>query len=161
MKLIKDIKSTIYPIVEIKPTFVRVPKNITIEKITHDEIFEDVYSYNEEIYTKDEYIEVMDKKDVVNSSITLDLDFRVMEVEMTLEEISPKPMVMKINKTKGVMDMTPYEMCKVVITGGLYTRDDMEYKISVYVKRGRMTQVEADELIALMDARDLVIPPKK
>ena len=45
---------------------------------------------------------------------------------------------------------------KTLILAGNYERDDMEYKLSVYLKRGRLTQDEYDELIALMDARELV-----
>ena len=52
------------------------------------------------------------------------------------------------------------EMMYTLILADNYERADFEHKISVYVKRGRMTQEEADKLIAMMDAKELA-PIKK
>ena len=82
------------------------------------------------------------------ASTDFDMDFRVMEIEFTLEvpiRLGGRNMALR----------TPYDMAKIIILGGSYDRADMEYKLSIYVKRGRMTVLEQEELIALMDANDL------
>lgn len=91
-------------------------------------------------------------------SSTLDLDFRLMEVEFVILD-STQPMSINYNLSKnlkGSVNMTPYEMMYTLILADNYERADFEYKISVYVKRGRMTQDEADKLTAMMDAKELV-----
>lgn len=95
-------------------------------------------------------------------SSTLDLDFRLMEVEFAIVDIAPPASVNYnlLKNLKGSVNMTPYEMMYTLILADNYERADFEYKISVYVKRGRMTQEEADKLIAMMDAKELV-PIKK
>lgn len=95
-------------------------------------------------------------------SSTLDLDFRLMEVEFVILDIAPPASVNYnlLKNLKGSVNMTPYEMMYTLILADNYERADFEYKISVYVKRGRMTQEEADKLIAMMDAKELA-PIKK
>ncbi|MEG2289617.1 MAG: hypothetical protein RSC24_06580 [Clostridium sp.] len=90
--------------------------------------------------------------DVELTTSSLDLDFRMFEVEMSLDI----PMQLN-NKIKGVMSMarSPFEMMKVLILNNSYDREDIEYKASRYLKGGRMTQLEHDEIISLMDASEL------
>ena len=95
-------------------------------------------------------------------SSTLDLDFRLMEVEFVILD-NAQPMSINYNLSKnlkGSVNMTPYEMMYTLILADNYERADFEYKISIYVKRGRMTQDEANKLMAMMDAKELV-PIKK
>lgn len=119
-----------------------------------------IKAINEELKIENEKLKessvYLHNKGIHLTSNDLELDFRIMELEFALD------IPINLNKNniikKGVVDMaaTPYEMMKTVVLGGTYDRADYEYKISVYVKRGRMTQDEADELIALMDAKELV-----
>lgn len=90
--------------------------------------------------------------DVELLGYNFDLDFRLLEIECALD----LPMTLSARSTKGANDMNTYKTAKTLILAGNYERDDMEYKLSVYLKRGRLTQEEYDELIALMDARELV-----
>lgn len=91
-------------------------------------------------------------------SSTLDLDFRLMMVEDVIESTQPMAATYNLTKTimKGSVNMTPYQMMYTLILADNYDRADFEYKISVYVRKGRMTQEEADKLIAMMDAKELV-----
>lgn len=57
---------------------------------------------------------------------------------------------------KNSRKMSPYDMMKTLILSGDFDRADFEYKISRYLAGKRITQIEADELIALMDASELV-----
>lgn len=90
--------------------------------------------------------------DVELLGYNFDLDFRLLEIECALD----LPMTLSARSTKGANDMNTYKTAKTLILAGNYEREDMEYKLSVYLKRGRLTQEEYDELIALMDARELV-----
>lgn len=90
--------------------------------------------------------------DVELLGYNFDLDFRLLEIECALD----LPIALNFRNSKGANDMNTYKTAKTLILAGNYEREDMEYKLSVYLKRGRLTQEEHDELIALMDARELV-----
>ena len=54
-----------------------------------------------------------------------------------------------------------YEQAKIMILGGAYVRETLERQLTTYLRRGYLTQTEYDELIALMDARELVTEEEK
>lgn len=54
------------------------------------------------------------------------------------------------------MAMTVFQQAQTLILAGKYDRDDMEYKLTRYLDKKRITKAEYDELIALMDAQELV-----
>ena len=64
------------------------------------------------------------------------------------------------NKGVGTMALSRYEQAKIMILGGAYVRETLERQLTTYLRRGYLTQTEYDELIALMDARDLVAEEK-
>ena len=66
-------------------------------------------------------------------------------------------------KSKGVgtMALSRYEQAKIMILGGAYVRETLERQLTTYLRRGYLTQTEYDELIALMDARELVTEEEK
>ena len=84
-------------------------------------------------------------------SSQFELDFRLFEIEMNLD----MPMMATMRGVKS-MAMTVYQQAKTLILAGKYEREDMEYKLTRYKAAGRITVEEYDELIALMDARELV-----
>ena len=84
-------------------------------------------------------------------SSQFELDFRLFEIEMNLD----MPMMAMMRGVKS-MAMTVYQQAKTLILAGKYEREDMEYKLNRYKAAGRITVEEYEELIALMDARELV-----
>ena len=84
-------------------------------------------------------------------SSQFELDFRLFEIEMNLD----MPMMAMMRGVKS-MAMTVYQQAKTLILAGKYEREDMEYKLNRYKAAGRIAVEEYEELIALMDARDLV-----
>lgn len=96
---------------------------------------------------------------------TFDLDFRVFELECLIEDsvyqmstiesckLNINTKEMRGNKT---MALSQYEMAKKLILLGEYNREDMEYKLNRYLNRKVITQTEYDELIALIDANELL-----
>lgn len=85
-------------------------------------------------------------------SSQFELDFRLFEIEMNLD----MPMMAMMKGAKS-MAMTVYQQAKTLILAGKYDREDMEYKLGRYKDGKRITQDEYDELIALMNAHDLMI----
>lgn len=79
-----------------------------------------------------------------------DLDFRIFEIETTLD--------ISTFNLKGAknMAMTVFQQAQTLILAGKYDRDNMEYKLRRYKEGKRITQDEYDELIAMMDAQELV-----
>ena len=99
-------------------------------------------------------------EETANSSVNGDLElmssqfelyFRLFEIEMNLD----MPMMATMRGVKS-MAMTVYQQAKILILAGKYEREDMEYKLNRYKAAGRITVEEYEELIALMDAQELV-----
>ena len=98
---------------------------------------------------------------------TWDMDYRVCEIELVLEDsgiLVATQVAQTFNlKSKGVgtMALSRYEQAKIMILGGAYVRETLERQLTTYLRRGYLTQTEYDELIALMDARELVTEEEK
>ena len=98
---------------------------------------------------------------------TWDMDYRVCEIEWALEDsgiLAATQVAQTFNlKRKGVgtMALSRYEQAKIMILGGAYVRETLERQLTTYLRRGRLNQAEYDELIALMDARELVTEEEK
>ena len=93
---------------------------------------------------------------------TWDMDYRVCEIEWALEDsgilvVAQAAQAFNLkNKGVGTMALSRYEQAKIMILGGAYVRETLERQLTTYLRRGYLTQTEYDELIALMDARELV-----
>ena len=55
------------------------------------------------------------------------------------------------------MALTRFEQAKIMIVGGVYNKETLTRQLTTYLNRGYLTQEEYDELVALMEARDLVV----
>lgn len=86
-----------------------------------------------------------------------EIDFRVCEIEWTLEDMGVEsPVNLKIKKGVGNMALSRYEQAKIMILGGVYEKETLTRQLDAYLKRKYVSQEEYDELIALMEARDMV-----
>ena len=94
-------------------------------------------------------------QDVELTSNDFEMDFRLMDMEIAIEEMLNTAVPLPIRRST-TFAMSPYDMMKKLIINSHYEKEDMEYKISVYLRRDRITQDEADELRTLM----LIFPPK-
>ena len=98
---------------------------------------------------------------------TWDMDYRVCEIEWALEDsgilvVAQATQAFNLkNKGVGTMALSRYEQAKIMILGGAYVRETLERQLTTYLRRGHLTQTEYDELIALMDARELVTEEEK
>ena len=98
---------------------------------------------------------------------TWDMDYRVCEIEWALEGsgilvVAQAAQAFNLkNKGVGTMALSRYEQAKIMILGGAYVRETLERQLTTYLRRGYLTQTEYDELIALMDARELVTEEEK
>ena len=54
------------------------------------------------------------------------------------------------------MALSRFEQAKIMILGGVYNKETLTRQLDTYLKRGYLTQVEYDELISLMEAKELV-----
>lgn len=80
-----------------------------------------------------------------------DLDFRIFEIETTLD-------IQTLFNLKGAKNMAVsiYKQAQTLILAGKYERTDMEHKLTRYLERNRITKAEYDELISMMDAQELM-----
>ena len=112
---------------------------------------------------ENEELKQMDNELVATS---WDMDFRMCEVEWTLEdlgigqEVATLSLENNIKSMKGSvsnMALTRFEQAKIMIVGGVYNKETLTRQLTTYLNRGYLTQEEYDELVALMEARDLVV----
>ncbi|BFK81498.1 hypothetical protein I3900191A7_16430 [Clostridium baratii] len=127
---------------------VNVPETISSLRIRNESLEQENKELKEEVSVKTLKLH---GQDVELTNSDLDLDFRIFELEMSIG--------LPINlNMKGMRSMarSPFEMMKILILNNNYDKEDIEYKASRYLKGGRMTQAEYDEIISLMDANELV-----
>lgn len=95
--------------------------------------------------------EYREEGDLELLSSDFDFELRLMEIEFAVG------IPMNLSR-KGVRSMarTPYDMAKVLILGGKYEREEMMIKLDRFEKLGSITAEQKAELIALMDAEELV-----
>lgn len=97
-------------------------------------------------------------------SLSWDMDYRVCEIEWTLESVlSPtdnSPTTFSINNIfKGgnyKMALSRFEQAKIIILSGDYDRSKLEMQLGNYLKRNYITQEEYDTLISMMDANEII-----
>ncbi|MDK0685125.1 BppU family phage baseplate upper protein [Clostridium perfringens] len=87
-----------------------------------------------------------------------DIDYRVCEIEWALEDMGGSSSVnfKLLKKGVGNMALSRYEQAKIMILGGAYEKETLTRQLDAYLKRKYVSQEEYDELIALMEARDMV-----
>ena len=119
------------------------------------------------IPTVEERVASLEVNSIDIVATTWDMDYRVCEIEWALEDsgiLVVTQVAQTFNlKSKGVgtMALSRYQQAKIMILGGAYVRETLERQLTTYLRREYLTQTEYDELIALMDARELVTEEKK
>jgi len=111
-----------------------------------------------ELELENEKLKQMDNELVATS---WDMDFRMCAIEWSLEDLGiGQELMMLENNMKGSvsnMALSRYEQAKIMIVGGVYKKITLTKQLTTYLNRGYLTQEEYDELIALMEAKDLVV----
>lgn len=97
--------------------------------------------------------------DIITSS--WDTDYRLSEVEWVLEDnglLSPMMFNLEAKSTRGGTSMafTKFEQAKIMILAGAYDREVLTKQLQRYLEKGVITKTEYEDLIALMDANELV-----
>lgn len=105
-------------------------------------------------------IQTIEELNVDMVATTFDMDYRLLEVEWALEDagITGVSLANILNTNKGVKNMalSRYEQAKIMILGGAYDKETLTRQLTRYVEKKIITQSEYDELIALMEAKELV-----
>ena len=94
---------------------------------------------------------------------TWDIDYRLLELEWTLEDagLTGISLVNTFNINKNIrggktMALSRYEEAKIMILGGAYDKATLTKQLTRYLEKNIITKEEYDELIALMEAKELV-----
>ncbi|MGL4450450.1 MAG: hypothetical protein ACRCTZ_04580, partial [Sarcina sp.] len=96
-------------------------------------------------------------------ALTFDTDYRLCEVEWALEDngiLTPMNLLKNMIKNGGdTMAMSRYQQAKILILAGEYNKETLTKQLTRYLEKGDkyLIQAEYDELIALMEARELVV----
>lgn len=109
----------------------------------------------------DKSIDMLQETSVDIIATSWDTDYRLSEVEWALEDNGIlSTMLFNINtkniKGGNTMALTKFEQAQIMILGGAYNRVTLTRQLDRYLEKKVITQVEYDELISLMDAKELV-----
>lgn len=112
------------------------------------------------VYKLESDISTIEELNVDMVATSFDMDYRLLEVEWALEDagITGISLTNILNTNKGVksMALSRYEQAKIMIIGGAYDKEVLTKQLTRYLEKKIITQQEYDELIALMEAKELV-----
>lgn len=107
--------------------------------------------------TIEERLLKLENADIDIIATNWDMDFRICEIEWLLEDNIMSVSIDKFNLKGGnSMALSRYEQAKIMILGGAYDKDTLTKQLTRYEQKGLITKAEYDELISLMEARELV-----
>ncbi|MEG2246295.1 MAG: hypothetical protein RSC84_02500 [Peptostreptococcaceae bacterium] len=110
------------------------------------------------VFDMNSNIEGLQEHNVDMVATSWDMDYRLLEMEWALEDITG--VVFNLNNIKigGTnMAISRFEQAKIMIIGGAYNKATLTKQLSRYLEKKILTQTEYDELIALMEAKELVV----
>ena len=126
-----------------------------IEEIEVEDVIEELEPIQPP--TIEERLLKLENADIDIIATNWDMDFRICEIEWLLEDNIMSVSIDKFNLKGGnSMALSRYEQAKIMILGGVYNDTTLRKQLKTYLDRRYLTQEEYDELISLMDARELV-----
>lgn len=126
-----------------------------IEEIEVEDIIEEAKPIQPP--TIEERLLKLENADIDIIATNWDMDFRICEIEWLLEDNIMSVSIDTFNLKGGnSMALSRYEQAKIMILGGVYNDITLRKQLKTYLDRKYLTQEEYDELISLMDARELV-----
>ena len=126
-----------------------------IEEIEVEDVVEELEPIQP--LTIEERLLKLENADIDIIATNWDMDFRICEIEWLLEDNIMSVSIDKFNLKGGnSMALSRYEQAKIMILGGVYNDTTLRKQLKTYLDRKYLTQDEYDELISLMDARELV-----
>lgn len=107
--------------------------------------------------TIEERLLKLENADIDIIATNWDMNFRICEIEWLLEDNIMSVSIDKFNLKGGnSMALSRYEQAKIMILGGVYNDTTLRKQLTRYEQKGLITKAEYNELISLMDARELV-----
>lgn len=153
------------PVKRNKPTFNEETQTLVVLDFEDNEdVIVINYGVSSKGKTLNNRVSSLEDNSVNLIATTWDMDYRVCELEWALEDSGILVATQAINLRIGgerTMALSRYEQAKIMILGGAYVRETLERQLGNYLKRGYLIEEEYDELIALMDARELVTEEEK
>lgn len=126
-----------------------------IEEIEVEDVVEEAEPV--QLPTIEERLLKLENADIDIIATNWDMDFRICEIEWLLEDNIMSVSIDTFNLKGGnSMALSRYEQAKIMILGGVYNDITLRKQLKTYLDRKYLTQEEYDELISLMDARELV-----
>ena len=134
-----------------------------IEEIEVEDVIEELEPI--QLPTIEERLLKLENADIDIIATNWDMDFRICEIEWLLEdnimsvsEDNIMPVSIDTFNLKGgdSMSLSRYEQAKIMILGGVYNDTTLRKQLKTYLDKRYLTQEEYNELISLMDARELV-----
>ena len=126
-----------------------------IEEIEVEDVVEELEPIQP--LTIEERLLKLENADIDIIATNWDMDFRICEIEWLLEDNIVPVSIDTFNLNGGnSMALSRYEQAKIMILGGVYDKETLTKQLTRYEQKGLITKAEYDELIALMEAKELV-----
>ena len=108
--------------------------------------------------TIEERLLKLENADIDIIATNWDMDFRICEIEWLLEDNIMSVSIDKFNLKGGnSMALSRFDQAKIMILGGAYDKETLTRQLTRYLERGYLTKTEYDELISMMEAKELVV----
>lgn len=115
------------------------------------------------VYNMENSIQAIEDHNVEIIATTFDMDYRLLEVEWTLEDagLTGISLANTFNINKNIrggntMALSRYEQAKIMILGGAYDKATLTKQLTRYLEKNIITKEEYDDLMSLMEAKELV-----
>ena len=126
-----------------------------IEEIEVEDVIEELEPIQPP--TTEERLLKLENTDIDIIATNWDMDFRICEIEWLLEDNIMSVSIDKFNLKGGnSMALSRFEQAKIIILGGGYDKVTLTKQLTRYLERGYLTKTEYDELISMMEAKELV-----
>lgn len=171
------LKKGFKPLLDIQPTYDEETQYLLQDNYTEDEenifvkyIVKDIFeqtTIEQTVTSLNKKVEELQEDNLNLLNSNFDLDFRVFEIELLIEELTDtseysislasenlnntnKKRTIRIGDDKMALNSV-YQQAKRLILLGAYEKEDMTYKLTKYLSKDRITQQEYDELLSLME----------
>uniref|UniRef100_UPI00189A6654 hypothetical protein n=1 Tax=Romboutsia sp. 1001713B170207_170306_H8 TaxID=2787112 RepID=UPI00189A6654 len=164
--LILELAEPYYETIDTDRLLLEIPNNATlsVESVIPCQSVKATYTGNvPSIYAMENSLLDIEEHNVDMVATTFDMDYRLLEVEWTLEDAGLTGISLantfNINKNiKGgkTMALSRYEQAKIMILGGAYDKATLTKQLTRYLEKNIITKGEYDDLMSLMEAKELV-----
>lgn len=166
LTIVYELAEPYYETIDTDRLLLEIPNNATINVKSVVPVQSMTATYTGSIpsvYNMENSIQAIEDHNIEIIATTFDMDYRLLEVEWTLEDagLTGISLANTFNINKNIiggktMALSRYEQAKIMILGGVYDKATLTNQLTRYLEKNIITKGEYDDLMSLMEAKELV-----